>query len=163
MERVNLVCLDDVPLGRLLAIAGHVVGQRWNRYLAEEHGLTQAGMATLMTLARFGELPHRAVAELCFVRPATLTGIVDTLERDGLVERRRDEADRRSIRLALTPAGRERVAAVTTIIHSGRPLTSVDADPAKAAVIREFLLEIISLGEEPHVTMPEARPEGPAC
>ncbi|TDC59519.1 MarR family transcriptional regulator [Micromonospora sp. KC207] len=160
---MDLIGLRDVPLGRLLVTAGHVVGQRWNRYLAEEHGLTQAGMVTLMTLARHGELPHRAVAEACFIRPATLTGIVDTLERDGLVERQRDDVDRRSVRLVLTPAGRERVAALTNVMQSGRPMTSVDADPAKAAVIRQFLLEVIGSGEEPRVTALDARPEAPAC
>src|SRR4051812_32672389 len=127
--------LEDVPLGRLLVTAGHIVGQRWNRHLAEEHGLTQAGMGTLMTLALHGELPHRVVAERCFVRPATLTGIVDTLERDGLDERRRDDCDRRSVLLALTPAGRERVTEVTTLMRAAGPMTSVDTDPAKAAVI----------------------------
>ncbi|MEU8187065.1 MULTISPECIES: MarR family winged helix-turn-helix transcriptional regulator [Micromonospora] len=160
---MDLIGLGDVPLGRLLVTAGHVVGQRWNRYLAEEHGLTQAGMVTLLTLARHGELPLRAVAEAGFIRPATLTGIVDTLERDGLVERQRDDADRRSVRLVLTPAGRERIAALTTLMQSGRPLTSVDADPAKAAVIRQFLLEVIGSGEEPDMTNPDTRPETSAC
>jgi DNA-binding MarR family transcriptional regulator len=135
--------LDGAPLGRLVVIAGHVMSQRWSRYLAEQHGLTTAGMATLMTLAQHGESTHRAVADRCFVRPATLTGVVDTLERDGLVERRRDETDRRTVRLGLTPAGRARAAALGTIVRSARPLTSVDADPAKAATIREFLLEVI--------------------
>ncbi|MEU4638990.1 MarR family transcriptional regulator [Micromonospora sp. NPDC023814] len=154
---MKLIELRDVPLGRLLVVAGHVTGQRWNRYLAEEHGLTQAGMATLMTLAEHGELPHRTVAEHCFVRPATLTGIVDTLERDGLVERQRDEADRRSIRIAITPAGQARIDALTAVIRSGAPLTSVDADPAKAAVIRQFLLEVIGSGDA-------GTPEGaPTC
>ncbi|WP_320065824.1 MarR family winged helix-turn-helix transcriptional regulator [Micromonospora sp. RTGN7] len=160
---MDLTGLGDVPLGRLLVTAGHIVGQHWNRYLAEEHGLTQAGMGTLITLARHGELPHRVVAERCFVRPATLTGIIDTLERDGLVERHRDDADRRSVRLALTPAGRERVTKLTALMRNTGPLTSVDADPAKAAVIREFLFEVISSGEEPKMTSPNARPEGPAC
>jgi DNA-binding MarR family transcriptional regulator len=135
--------LRDAPLGRLVVIAGHVMTQRWSRYLAEQHGLTTAGMATLMTLHQHGESTHRAVADRCFVRPGTLTGVVDTLERDGLVIRRRDEADRRTVRLALTPAGRVRAEALSTIIRSNRPLTSVDADPAKAATIREFLLEVI--------------------
>ena len=155
---MDLVTLSDVPLGRLLVVAGHVTGQRWNRFLAEEHGLTQAGMVALMTLAQHGELPHRAVAERCFVRPATLTGIVDTLEKDGLVERQRDETDRRSVRLTLTDAGRARAAALSALIHSKRPLTSVDADPAKAAVIREFLLEVIAAGDEPSRTL-----EAPTC
>ncbi|PZF91571.1 MarR family winged helix-turn-helix transcriptional regulator [Micromonospora deserti] len=155
---MDLIGLRDVPLGRLLVVAAHLTGQRWNRYLAEEHGLTQAGMVTLMTLAQHGDLPHRAVAEQCFIRPATLTGIVDTLERDGLVERQRDDTDRRSVKLTLTPAGRARVDALTALIHSNRPLTSVDADPAKAAVIREFLLEIIGSGAEPGMTE-----GGPRC
>ncbi|MEV6812917.1 MarR family transcriptional regulator [Micromonospora sp. NPDC051296] len=146
---MSLIQLGDVPLGRLLVVAGHLTSQRWNRYLADEHGLTQAGMVTLMALAQHGELPHRAVAELCFVRPATLTGIVDTLERDGLVERHRDDNDRRSVKLALTPAGRARVDALTAAIQSRRPLTSVDADPAKAAIVRRFLLEVIGSGEDP--------------
>ncbi|MER7415366.1 MarR family transcriptional regulator [Micromonospora peucetia] len=154
---MELTTLRDVPIGRLLAVAGHLTGQRWNRYLAETHGLTQAGMVTLMTLAEHGELSHRTVAEHCFVRPATLTGIVDTLARDGLVERQRDQADRRSVRIAITAAGRARVEALTSLIRSGAPLTSVDADPAKEAVIREFLLEVIGSGE--HCT-PEG---GPAC
>jgi DNA-binding MarR family transcriptional regulator len=140
MDRSNL---HDAPLGRLVVIAGHIMSQRWSRYLAEQHGLTPAGMATLMTLAQHGESSHRAVADRCFVRPATLTGVIDTLERDGLVERHRDEADRRSVRLVLTPTGRARAEALSTIIRSARSLTSVDADPAKAAVIREFLLEVI--------------------
>ena len=92
--------------------------------------------------------------------------MVDTLERDGLVERRRDDGDRRSVRLALTAAGRDRIGAITTLVHSGTPLTSVDADPAKAAVIREFLLEIISGEDHPMPTPPEAaarRPEGRPC
>ncbi|MEU6024789.1 MarR family winged helix-turn-helix transcriptional regulator [Micromonospora sp. NPDC047134] len=155
---MKLVQLGDVPLGRLLVVAGHLTGQRWNRYLAEEHGLTQAGMVALMALAEHGELPHRAVAELCFVRPATLTGIVDTLERDGLVQRRRDGTDRRTVKLTLTPTGRDRVDALTAMIQARRPLTSVDADPTKAAVIRQFLLEIIGQEE------PAGRPAGdPTC
>lgn len=145
---MELKGLRDAPLGRLVVVAGHVTSQRWSRYLADQHGLTVAGMATLMTLGQHGGLTHRAVADHCFVRPATLTGVVDTLERDGLVERRRDETDRRTVRLTLTQAGRDRVEALTTLITSGRPLTSVDADPAKAAVIREFLLELISATQQ---------------
>ncbi|MEV0328468.1 MarR family transcriptional regulator [Micromonospora echinospora] len=144
---MDLHDLRDAPLGRLLVVAGHLVAQRWNRRLTEEYGLTQAGLATLMTLDRYGTLTHRAVAERCFVRPATLTGIVDTLERDGLVSRQRDETDRRAVRLTITPAGREKIAGPAGLVAANPPLTSVDADPDRAAVIREFLLEVIGSGE----------------
>ncbi|MFB9235185.1 MarR family winged helix-turn-helix transcriptional regulator [Plantactinospora siamensis] len=149
---MDLVRLDDVPLGRLLHVAGRMVGQRWSAYLADRHGLTPAGMHVLFTLAHSGELGHREIAERCFVRPATLTGIVDTLERRGLVERRRDAADRRTVRLALTADGRRHVRELSELTQRRDPLTSVDADPANAAVIRSFLLELIgtmSDGEDP--------------
>ncbi|MEU5723028.1 MULTISPECIES: MarR family transcriptional regulator [unclassified Micromonospora] len=136
--------LQHAPLGRLISIAGHVVEQHWGRYLAEHHGLTSAGMRVLLILLRAGDSSHREMAERCFVRPATLTGIVDTLERDGFVARQRDPNDRRSVQLTLTDKGRKQALAIIDLIHSDRPLTSVDADPAKKAVVREFLTEIIT-------------------
>ncbi|GAA4694747.1 MarR family transcriptional regulator [Phytohabitans rumicis] len=135
--------LHEAPLGRLIAVAGQLTSQRWNRVLAEKFGLTQAGMAVLLTLRHRGGSSHGELAELCYVRPATLTGIVDTLEKAGLVERKRDAADRRAVRLALTLDGGVLAQSLLSILRNPRPLTSVDADPAKAAVIREFLLELI--------------------
>lgn len=140
---MELVQLSDVPLARLVAVAGNLATRRWTLYLSRL-GLTPAGLAVLSTLHQHGALPHREVAQHCFVRPATLTGVVDTLEKAGLVERLRDLADRRTVHLALTGAGRDRIEKINKQIRSGAPLTSVDADPAKAAVIREFLLELIS-------------------
>ncbi|MEV0808094.1 MarR family transcriptional regulator [Micromonospora sp. NPDC050200] len=163
--------LRNAPMGRLVSVAGHLVDQHWGRYLSEHHGLSTAGMRVLFILARAGETTHRAVADRCFVRPATLTGIVDTLERDGFVERHRDAADRRTVQLALTDKGREHVQALFDLIHTDTPLTSVDADPAKRAVIREFLTELIvtmSDGEEnrlnpSHQESDEAGPGGRTC
>ncbi|TDB79664.1 MULTISPECIES: MarR family winged helix-turn-helix transcriptional regulator [unclassified Micromonospora] len=136
--------LREVSTARLVSVAGHLVDQQLGRYLTERHGLSLAGVRVLFVLARTEPATHREVAELCFVRPATLTGIVDTLERDGFVSRRRGAADRRSVQLMLTDKGREHVRQLTDLMHRDDPLTSVDADPAKKAVIRTFLTELIT-------------------
>lgn len=141
---MELANLHDVPMGRLLVLAGQRAYNRWNRLLAERFGLTNSGMSVLMALHGKGELTHGELALLCFVKPPTLTGIVDTLEKAGLVERRRDGADRRAVRLALTLDGAVAAQSLISVIRNPRPLTSVDADPAKAQVIREFLLEVIA-------------------
>ena len=146
------------PLGRLVSVAGHLVDQHWGRYLAEHHGLTPAGMRVLFILSRLGDTTHRDVAERCFVRPGTLTGVVDTLERDGFVARRRDATDRRTVQLTLTDKGRQHARALTELIEGDPPLTSVDADPAKRAVIREFLIELITTtsdGEDGRLNPPQ--------
>ena len=43
----------------------------------------------------------------------TVTDVVDALERKGLARRRRDDADRRVVRVELTEAGQEAARAVT--------------------------------------------------
>lgn len=60
---------------------------------------------TLLALGHEGALAMGDLARRVAVTEKTVTGLVDRLERDGLVERRRDEADRRVIHVALTAAG----------------------------------------------------------
>ncbi|GJF34958.1 MarR family transcriptional regulator [Kitasatospora sp. NE20-6] len=47
------------------------------------------------------------LARAAGVSSRNVTGLVDTLERDGLAQRVRDERDRRSVRVRITPAGRD--------------------------------------------------------
>ncbi|GAB7043902.1 MULTISPECIES: MarR family transcriptional regulator [Catenuloplanes] len=137
--------LHNAPLGSLLALAARLAQQQWGGYLATHHNLTPAGVAVLTTLGMHGgDLTHSQVAQACFFKPATLTGIVDTLAKSGHVARRPDPDDRRTIRLALTDSGRQALAAIRAVREFNAPMTSVDTDPAKAAIIREFLLELIS-------------------
>jgi MarR family transcriptional regulator, organic hydroperoxide resistance regulator len=149
---VDIGDLRDAPTGRLLAIAGHVAVRRWRQLLAERHGLTPAGMQVLFALLKEERVSHREMAQRCFVRPATLTGVVDTLAKSGYVERERGAApDRRAVLLKLTASGKAVATQLSDLAQRRAPLTSVDADPAQEAVIREFLLEIIhtlGAGEE---------------
>jgi 4'-phosphopantetheinyl transferase len=59
-----------------------------------------------------GPQPMRVLAEALDVSQASATGIVDRMEQRGLVERRRDEEDRRIVRVALTDEGRTLVEGV---------------------------------------------------
>lgn len=59
-----------------------------------------------------GPQPMRALAESLDVSQASTTGIVDRMEQRGLVERHRDDEDRRVIRVELTGTGRRMVEGV---------------------------------------------------
>jgi DNA-binding MarR family transcriptional regulator len=61
----------------------------------------------LMLLADEGPQPMRALADTLDVSQASVTGIVDRMEQRGLVERQRDESDRRVIRVGLSEGGRQ--------------------------------------------------------
>jgi DNA-binding MarR family transcriptional regulator len=135
--------LEHASLMHLVSLAGAVVTRRWNRLLEQQHGVSAAGLNVLLTLAG-GELTHREVARRCWVRPATLTGVVDTLERNGLVRRTRSAVDRRQVLLILTPEGRGMTDRVGDAIGVEFPPTTVEQEPDHAAVVRRYLVEVIA-------------------
>ena len=68
----------------------------------------------LMLLADEGRLPMRSIADALDVSQASTTGIVDRMEQRGLVERQRDDEDRRVVMVALTETGRQFIAGIAT-------------------------------------------------
>lgn len=58
------------------------------------------------------------LADAVVMSKSGLTALVDRMEKEGLVERRRDAADRRATRVALTPEGEKRFAEVS-LHHRG--------------------------------------------
>lgn len=60
----------------------------------------------LLLLSRSGELPLSVVGSRLQVHPASVTGLVKRLERDGLLERYPDPDDARARRVRITDGGR---------------------------------------------------------
>lgn len=52
-------------------------------------------------------IAQRELADLMDIRPASLTDLLEKLEKDGLVNRIRDDNDRRIIRVTITDHGRQ--------------------------------------------------------
>jgi DNA-binding MarR family transcriptional regulator len=79
--------------------------------VGDEVTLTQ--YRSLVVLASRGPQSVAALADELSVTPSTVSRLCDRLVRKRLVRRREDRRDRRAVRLALTPAGRALVDAVT--------------------------------------------------
>ncbi len=71
---------------------------------ARVDGMTRAQWALLIQLFRNPGLSQKEIADLLEVEPISVGRLVDRLERNGLIERRPDPADRRIWRLNLTAA-----------------------------------------------------------
>jgi MarR family transcriptional regulator, 2-MHQ and catechol-resistance regulon repressor len=78
--------------------------------LQAEFGVTSSQLGVLEALSHLGPMAHCALAAKLLVSASNLTTVVDNLERDGLVRRDRDPADRRVSITSLTPAGEARLA-----------------------------------------------------
>lgn len=78
------------------------------------HGLTGPSFNLLLVLEHADEpLSPRQLAERLFVTPGTITGLLDTLERQGLVRRVRHPDDRRQLRIELADEALPVIAAST--------------------------------------------------
>ncbi|HEY5552255.1 MAG TPA: MarR family transcriptional regulator [Opitutaceae bacterium] len=91
----------------LLHTANDVVGAFCTHLSA--HEMSQGRFIVLMMLNREPEkvfMPSH-LAELCSVTKATMTGLIDGLERDGLVTRHPSQEDRRATFVGLSPKGVE--------------------------------------------------------
>lgn len=76
------------------------------RQTVSESGLTPPQYAVLHLLWEQDERPFKEFADFMVCSRATITGIIDTLERKGLVERKTNPEDRRSLLATLTEEGR---------------------------------------------------------
>lgn len=70
-----------------------------------DSGLTWTGFVTLWVLWLWGEMQTRWLAEEVGVNRSTLSGVLNTLERRGLIRRRGHETEGRLVLAELTPAG----------------------------------------------------------
>ncbi|MEU5408645.1 MarR family winged helix-turn-helix transcriptional regulator [Nocardia asteroides] len=94
-------------LGRLTAVATARI-----EAVFTAHGLQRGEFDVLAALRRSGdpcELNPSVLADTLMLSRAGMTGRIDRLESAGLVRRIADPGDRRAVRVALTPAGRELV------------------------------------------------------
>lgn len=86
------------------------VTRRWRKMLDErlkDLGVTQARWSTMVYLEKGGEgLTQRELAGLMAIENPTLVRLLDSLEQQGLIERRPCPNDRRARRLYLTRDGR---------------------------------------------------------
>jgi len=92
---------------RITARLSRQLMDRW----AERHGLSEGRLHVLFTLASAPDhrLQLHELADQLDVTPRNITGLIDHLERDGLVERVDDPADRRLTYAQLTVAGGKRI------------------------------------------------------
>lgn len=69
---------------------------------AEQMGLDTAPLSALAKLWRQDGLTITELGDRMFLKASTITSLVDRMERDGLVRRERNEADRRVVKIYLT-------------------------------------------------------------
>jgi DNA-binding MarR family transcriptional regulator len=96
------VIKDIVGSIRKLVRAVYLDSQKMSR----QFGLTGQQSVVLRLLLNNGSMSSADLSRLMYVTPSNMTGIIDRLEKKGLIERMRKEGDRRVTLILLTDTGK---------------------------------------------------------
>jgi DNA-binding MarR family transcriptional regulator len=89
-SRLNRAIKESLrDLGAQLSLLNHSVGARLD--------LKATDLECLDLISRYGPLSPSTLARRAGLHPATMTGILDRLERDDWIDRGRDPSDRRGV------------------------------------------------------------------
>jgi DNA-binding MarR family transcriptional regulator len=134
----------DAPLHVLLLAASRIMGTFYAGTLAQSGlRISPAGLGVLRVLMAGDGLKSSDVAARGGSSPGTLTSVVNTLVREGYVERRSDEGDRRVVRLFVTDKGRQVCEDYISLAGPHWRDAFGFVDPADEPVIRKFFTDMI--------------------
>jgi len=77
-----------------------------SKQLVKRVGLTGPQLVILQEIAHLGEVSIGEIAQAVSLRQATVTGILERMEKRGLIMRRRSEHDKRRVMVSITDDGK---------------------------------------------------------
>ncbi len=99
------------------------------RFLGENHGLTMLQFRLLMEIYRQGPHTIGSLAEACGIAGANISTMCKKLEKQGFVERTRDQTDERVVTIRLTETGKAAILKIDQ--HLNEKITRILEDEAE--------------------------------
>lgn len=141
--------LDFVSLDAISNIyrAAAAVRRRAERDVLAKHGLSFGAFTILWVLWVWDEMETARLAEECNLAKGTLTGMLNTLEKQNLVERNRIEADKRRVLVSLTETGEATISEVFPTFNAFEGQMSAGlSDDEKRELARLLRIVIMNAG-----------------
>ena len=116
--------------------------------LAHLHKITGPQLGCLTVIKEHGPMASGSVARKMYLSPSTVVGIIDRLEKKGLVLRSRDGKDRRQVFVSITPAGEKLIEDTPSLIQDtlARALLGLpESEQIEIAAALEKLTELMEV------------------
>jgi MarR family transcriptional regulator, lower aerobic nicotinate degradation pathway regulator len=131
--------------GYLLTFIAEHATERFEAAVAE-HGIRSKHASVLVVVDAEGPMSQRALGRRLRIDKSPMVGLLDDLERLGLAERRRSDADRRVQAIHLTAKGSAVLARVMEIADAENARTFDVLDDDERAQLHALLLRIAEAG-----------------
>lgn len=119
----------------------------YSRQLSVKHSLTGPQLVCLRQLARRGGMTPGQLAREISLSPATISGILDRLEKRGCITRNRRPEDKRQILVILTDAGRALIERTPLPLQERFTQRLAELPVSRQAEIDDVLQQVVALME----------------
>ena len=106
------------------------------------YGLTVSQCYGLKAVCEAHSMSVNELAGALYLEKSTASRLANGLEQEGLVERRPDPGDRRTVRLMATAEGRRAYLAIETDLRSEYAALLEDFDPEVRAAVTELVVKL---------------------
>ncbi|MBG0561007.1 MarR family winged helix-turn-helix transcriptional regulator [Actinoplanes aureus] len=131
-----------LELGYLMLQAGRLI-QNAMEDAAAEAGMPGLDLLALYVLGEHEGLTGGALARLLYVQQSSVTPLADRLEAAGLIERERDENDRRRVWLCPTPQGETMAREATSKARDAVRHVFAPLSPGSATALAALLGDVV--------------------
>lgn len=154
-ERRVLQRLGDLPLdframgavSNLFRASAAIRRHMEAKVLADDR-LSWTSFVALWVLWVWGEMESRDLAAAIGISRPTSTGVVTTLERRALVQRRRNASDGRMVRVSLTEQGRGKIEELFPRFNAEEAAVTAHLSPAEQDAMASMLRSMLRVAGE---------------
>ncbi len=132
----------DNTLTTLLSKGSRLMSNQLNKNLAE-HEVTAEQWAVLSSLWKKDGLAQQELANLANKNKASITHLIDNLEKRDLVERRVDEKDRRNKLVYLTKEGADLQSTLTKVVTKTMKKITAEVDKKELKQCKKALKKMV--------------------
>jgi MarR family transcriptional repressor of mepA len=145
MDAPENMLTTSLGLVRWIGWAQMKAGEEWIR----ERELSRSQSFVLGYLVQKPGLIQRDIAEITRTSAASVSSLLQGLERRGLVERRSDDGNERVKRVYATPAGAELIAGFEAAMAGADETILAPLDPTERAALHTLLTKITAVLPQP--------------
>ncbi len=116
-----------------------------SRQLVKRVGLTGPQLVILREISSIDEVTAGEIAQAVSLSQATVTGIMDRMEKRGLIARKRSEHDKRKIMIRITDAGQDIVESAPPLMQEAFTQRFTSLPAWEQTMILSALLRLVSI------------------
>ncbi|MGL6197988.1 MAG: MarR family winged helix-turn-helix transcriptional regulator [Lachnospiraceae bacterium] len=133
--------INDVPLTVLMHKLLHMMKQQ-AAPLFKSIDLKTGGAGILFTLAKYGPMSQRELADKVGITPPSMTVALRKLENEGYINRRPDQNDQRIIRIEMQDKGNKCLASIRQAMKEVEGNMFVGFTQEERILLRRFLIQM---------------------